>query len=214
MLSGGVPNASWDALMSFPKYNVLQVRSFKREKDAKNIEYLAAKFNSSYEKFDHLSAFVKDAKICSVQRGLDTITYLPREDKVDLDKGTIDASAEMFSVLDSYTFLNGREAQYLKIAKLNSLRYDDGDWLNSNHLRDAFLASIPTDIARSLQDDIEVDTTFVEVFIHFLREQMPASSTFFDDQRSLLKQMDARKYPGINIKEYLKAAKIPIANQK
>ncbi|GFH58479.1 predicted protein [Chaetoceros tenuissimus] len=150
MLSGGVQNASWDALVSHSKYNVLQVCSFKREKDAKNIKYLAAKFNSSYEQFDHLSAFVKDALICSVQRGLDTITYLPREDKVDLVKGTIDASAEMFSVLDSYTFLNGREAQYLKIAKLNSLRYDDGDWLNSNHLRDAFLASIPTDIARSL----------------------------------------------------------------
>lgn len=96
MLSGGVPNASWDTLVSFSKYNVLQVRSFKREKDAKNIEYLAAKFNSSYEKFDHLSAFVKDAKICSVQRGLDTITYLPREDKVDLDKGTI--SGNVFSL--------------------------------------------------------------------------------------------------------------------
>ncbi|GFH58478.1 hypothetical protein CTEN210_14954 [Chaetoceros tenuissimus] len=39
---------------------------------------------------------------------------------------------------------------------------------------------------------------------------MPASSTFFDDQRSLLKQMDARKYPGINIKEFLKGAKVPI----
>lgn len=135
---------------------------------------------------------------------------LPREDKVDLDIGAIDSSAHMFSILDSYTILNGRESQYLKIARLNSLCYDDGDWSNSNHLRDAFLASIPEDIARSLKDDIEVDTTFAETFILFLREQMPASSTFFDDQRSALKVLDIRKFPGINVKNYLKAAKEPI----
>lgn len=49
------------------------------------------------------------------------IQYCPRDDKVDLDNGTIDPSVHMFSILDSYTTLNGREAQYLKISKLNSL---------------------------------------------------------------------------------------------
>ena len=93
-LSGGVPNASWDQLVSFNQYNVLQVRSFRREKDSKNLEKLTAKFNSRYEKFEHLSSFVKDAKICAIQRGQDTITYLPREDKVNTDIGTIDSSAQ------------------------------------------------------------------------------------------------------------------------
>lgn len=116
----------------------------------------------------------------------------------------------MFSVLDSYTILNGREVQYLQIAKLNSLHYDEGDWTNSNHLQDAFLASIPDDIARSLQDDIEVDTTWAEVFILFLREQMWASFTFFDDQHNSLKALDVRKFPGVNVKNFLKVAKVPI----
>ena len=75
--------------MSFNQYNILQVHPFHREKDFKNLEKLTAKFNSNYKKFEHLSSFVKDAKICAIQRSQDTITYLPREDKVDLDIGTI-----------------------------------------------------------------------------------------------------------------------------
>ena len=134
--------------MSFNQYNVLQVCSFRREKDLKNLEKLTAKFNSRYEKFEHLSSFVKDAKICAIQRGQDTITYLPREDKVNTDIGTIDSSAHMFSILDSYTILNRRVSQYLKIAKLNSLHYDDGNWSNFNHLRDAFLASFPEEVTQ------------------------------------------------------------------
>ena len=64
MLSGGVPNASWDQLVSHSQYNVLQVRSFCREKDSKNRENLNAKFKSCYKKFEHLSSFIKNAKIC------------------------------------------------------------------------------------------------------------------------------------------------------
>ena len=89
---------------------------------------------------------------------------------------------------------------YLKIVKLNSLRYNEGDQSNSNHLRDAFLASIP-------EDNIEVDTTFANTFILFLREQIPASSTFFYDQCSALKALDVCKFPSINVKDYLKTAK-------
>ena len=39
---------------------------------------------------------------------------------------------------------------------------------------------------------------------------MPASSTYFDDQCTILKQLDAWKVAGINIKGFLKSAEAPI----
>jgi hypothetical protein len=99
----------------------------------------------------------------------------------------------MFSFLENYTLLNGREDQYLKLCSLNKLRYDDMDWSNTTYLKDAFLSLILVEFKWSLEDDIEVDTTFSEVSILFMRDQMPASSTYFDDQCTTLKQLDARR---------------------
>eukprot|EP00957_Ditylum_brightwellii_P064294 4878926-Ditylum_brightwellii.AAC.1 len=61
LLSGGVPNASWDSIILYSQYNALQVRSLVQEKEHKNINKLSVSLR--YEKFDHhFCSFLKDAK--------------------------------------------------------------------------------------------------------------------------------------------------------
>jgi Predicted solute binding protein len=196
-VSGGIPKADWSGIATNRRFNPKQshpVDAYEQSKLLldKRCEGVLPKFKAG----NSLTEFKNSLFEAFIERGLDTITYLP-----DLSTFKSDPiNSKMFSTIEHYSRFCLNPEKSKEVARhYQDTFFDDFDNQNSDAAKRLLFNSIDSTILSKLKQSLKMSDCFNVAWITFLGLQLSTSSKHYDDLRKKLREIDVQKYPLQNV---------------
>lgn len=189
LLSGGKPNYEWTSRVA-NKFHPMQVRSFDPYQEAKGYGKRCVGVMDRFEPTSDIHQFKINLHALMVERGLDTIAYLP-------DLSTHDdpsVSSEMFNVVEDFTRFSSDKTKSIEVAREFAAKFDHFDENNSSAAVKVLLSSVAPSIRTSLERKVTFGSSFAEYWIQFISLQVPVSFDHYDKLKEQLKKADPTKF--------------------
>jgi hypothetical protein len=196
LVSGGKPTYGWTGRAP-NKFHPMQVRSFEPYHEAKGYTKRCVGLPDLFEPKSDIHQFKTNLHALLVERGLDTVTYLP-------DLSTHDdpsVCSDMINIVDEFTRFSSDKAKTIAVAREYASKFDSFDENNSSAAVKVLLNSLSTPIRTSLERKVTFGASFAEYWIQFISLQVPVSFDHYDKLKEQLKQADPTKYAQENITE-------------
>ena len=195
-ISGGVPKCDWSGIVTARQFNPKQSRPVDTYQQSKLLDKRCEGVLPKFKTGDNLTEFKSSLFEAFIERGLDTITYLP-----DLSTFASDPiNSKMFSTIEHYSrfCVNPEKSKEVSRHYQNNF-FDDFDSQNSDAAKRLMFNSIDSTILTKLKQSLKMNDCFNVAWITFLGLQLSTSSKHYDDLRRKLREIDVQRYPLQNI---------------
>jgi hypothetical protein len=195
-ISGGIPKADWSGVMTNRRFNPKQSRPVDAYQQSKMLDKRCEGILPKFKAGNNLTEFKNSLFEAFIERGLDTITYLP-----DLSTFKNDPiNSKMFSTIEHYSRFCLNPEKSKEVAKhYQDTLFDDFDNQNSDAAKRLLFNSIDATILTKLKQSLKMSDCFNVAWITFLGLQLSTSSKHYDDLRKKLREIDVQKYPLQNV---------------